>query len=58
MVLADDMSDNAMADIFGQLQEKVVWLLERPYLAEAVPFRTLALLIALLEVDHILPEAH
>ncbi|DBA85458.1 TPA: hypothetical protein ACH3X2_000410 [Trebouxia sp. C0005] len=58
LVLADDMSDNAMADIFGQLQEKVVWLLERPYLAEAVPFRTLALLIALLEVDHILPEAH
>jgi hypothetical protein len=58
LVLADNVSHDAMADIFGQLQEKVVWLVERPYLAEGVPFRTLTLLTALLEVNLILPEAH
>ncbi|KAL0020919.1 hypothetical protein WJX77_011015 [Trebouxia sp. C0004] len=49
LVLADDLSHDAMADIFAQLQEKVVWLVHRPYLAEGVPFRTLTLLTALLE---------
>lgn len=58
MVLADQVPHDAMADIFGQLQEKVVWLVERPYLAEGVPFRTLTLLTALLEVNSILPEEH
>ena len=58
MVLADNVPHDAMADMFGQLQEKVVWLVERPYLAEGVPFRTLALLTALLEVDLILPKAY
>ena len=58
MVLADQVPHDAMADIFGQLQEKIVWLVERPYLAEGVPFRTLALLTALLEVDLISPEEH
>lgn len=58
LVLADNVPHDAMADMFGQLQEKVVWLVERPYLAEGVPFRTLALLTALLEVDLILPKAY
>ena len=58
MVLADDLSHDAMADIFGQLQEKLVWLVDRPYLAEGVPFRTLTLLTALLKVNLISPEEH
>lgn len=58
LVLAADLSRDAMVNIFGQLQEKIVWLVERPYLAEGVPFRTLALLTALLEVDLISPEEH
>lgn len=57
LVLAADLSHDAMVDIFGQLQEKIVWLVERPYLAEGVPFRTLALLTALLEVNPNLPKA-
>ena len=58
LVLADDLSYDAMADIFGQLQEKLVWLVDRPYLAEGVPFRTLTLLTALLKVNLISPEEH
>jgi len=58
LVLADDLSHDAMADIFGQLQEKLVWLVDRPYLAEGVPFRTLTLLTALLKVNLISPEEH
>ena len=44
------MSHDVMSDIFGQLQDKVVWLAERPYLAEGLPFRVLTLLKALLQV--------
>ena len=58
LVLADDLSHDAMADIFEQLQQKVVCLVERPYLAEGVPLRTLTLLTALLEVNLNLPEVH
>ena len=58
LVLADDFSHGAMADIFEQLQQKVVWLVERPYLAEGVPLRTLTLLTALLQVNLNSPEVH
>ena len=50
LVLSDNMSQDIMSDIFGQLQEKVMWLAERPYLAEGLPFRVLTLLKALLQV--------
>ena len=50
LVLGDRVSHHVMSDIFGQLQEKVVWLAERPYLAEGLPFRVLTLLKALLQV--------
>lgn len=50
LVLSDSIAHDTMSNIFGQLQEKVVWLADRPYLAEGLPFRVLTLLRALLQV--------
>ena len=40
--------------MFGLLQERVVWLADRPYLPQGLPVRTIALLASLLQVGPIL----
>lgn len=49
-VLAGNVSKTVLTDIFGQLQEKLAWLADRPYLPEGLPFRTLTIFKALLQV--------
>lgn len=50
LLLDGHLEEKELEAMFGQLQEKVAWLTERPYLPEGMAFRTLTLLKCLTEV--------
>ena len=50
LLLDGQMKEAHLELVFGQLQEKVAWLTERPYLPKGIADRTLALLKILMEV--------
>lgn len=50
LVLDTHIKETVLSEMFGQLQEKVMWLAERPYLAEGMPLKILTLLSTLLQV--------
>ena len=50
LVLDAHIEETVLSEMFGQLQEKVMWLAERPYLAEGMPLKILTLLSTLFQV--------
>ena len=50
LALDEQLLTTHLGSMFGQLQEKVTWLTERPYLKEGMASRTLTLLHSLLQV--------
>ena len=53
LVLDAHIEETVLSEMFGQLQEKVMWLAERPYLAEGMPLKILTLLSTLLQVLYV-----
>lgn len=50
LLLDGQMKEVHLQLVFGQLQEKVAWLTERPYLPKGIADRTLTLFKILMEV--------